>query len=266
MYSLTLRCSPEEIEWLSGELWETGTAGIHEIESGEGIHMIAAFETNEKRAELLSLFASHAPKWASEEATDWVTETKRAWPAREIGERILLAPPWHEGQPPNGRVVVLHNPGLACGTGEHPCTQLALVALEERIWPGARVVDVGTGSGILAIAALRLGAGVAIGLDTDEAALRAAGGNFELNGLTPVLAAGSADCAADECSDITVANISGTVLVAIAGELLRITARHGCLILTGFTDNESRAMETCFPGGEISARNEWRCLSVKFAS
>ena len=76
-----------------------------------------------------------------------------------VGERLFLAPPWSEETVPDGRVRLIHNPGLACGTGEHPCTQMALAAMERIVKPGDRVADIGTGSGILAIGAALLKAG-----------------------------------------------------------------------------------------------------------
>jgi ribosomal protein L11 methyltransferase len=122
------------------------------------------------------------------------------------------------------------------------------------------VVDIGTGSGLLAIAALRLGARFGVGIDTDEAALSAARENFELNGLLVLLIAGSADCLSDGCADVLVANISATVLLSIADELLRISKNR--LILTGFTLDELPAMEANFGEGAVTSCDEWRCLSV----
>jgi ribosomal protein L11 methyltransferase len=156
----------------------------------------------------------------------------------------------------------MHNPGLACGTGEHPCTQLALGALENANLAGKTIVDIGTGSGLLAIAALRLSATFAIGIDIDEAALSAARENFELNQLPPYLVAGSADCLRDGCSAITIANISATVLLSIADQLLRITGPHGQLILTGFTAYELAAVQQTFGDGEVTSCADWRCLRV----
>ncbi|HEY3939259.1 MAG TPA: 50S ribosomal protein L11 methyltransferase, partial [Bryobacteraceae bacterium] len=183
MYSLRLTCLAEDVDLLSGELWQAGTLGIREVEQGASVTLIAGFETNERRAGLLRALAAFAPEWSAEKTTDWFEETRRAWPGRSIGERLFLAPPWCREATPAGRERVVHNPGLACGTGEHPCTRLALIALETSVTPGCRVMDAGTGSGILAIAALKLGAAVAVGLDLDEASLGAARENFSLNDL-----------------------------------------------------------------------------------
>ncbi|MFL6351073.1 MAG: 50S ribosomal protein L11 methyltransferase [Bryobacteraceae bacterium] len=260
MYSLRITCCSGQVDYLSGELWETGTSGIHELSSGDSVVLIAAFETNEHRGDLLRRFARYAPEWEHENGADWVQYTRDAWPARTVGAKLFLAPHWCSDPTPEGRDRIIHNPGQACGTGEHPCTELALRALEECVTIGSRVIDVGTGSGIVAIAAKRLGAGLAIGMDIDEASLQAARENFLLNDLTPQLVVGSAEAGGDACVDITVANISGTVLLSILAELLRITRANGCLILTGFAEEELPVLRAYLPGAIVSAISEWRCI------
>jgi ribosomal protein L11 methyltransferase len=263
MYSLRLKCAADEVDLISGELWEAGTAGVRELEDGTGVVLVAGFETNEERASLMERFAHHEPRWAQEDSTDWVEVTQRAWPAREIGRHMFLVPVWCADETPAERIRIVHNPGLACGTGEHPCTQLALAALERSDVSGSTVVDVGTGSGLLAIAAIRLGARLTVGIDTDEVALSAARENFALNQLPGLLIAGSADCVRDGWAAVTLANISGTVLLSMADELLRISG--GRLILTGFTEDELGAIEQIFGCGEVTESGEWRCL-VTFGS
>ena len=262
MYSLRIACSSEQVDWLSGELWEAGTAGIREITDGDGVVLVAVFERNDALGELLRRFAPYAPEWELEPSTDWVKLTRDAWPAREIGKTLFLAPPWCGDPTPPGRERIIHNPGLACGTGEHPCTQLALKALEERVTADSLVIDVGTGSGILAIAAIRLGAGSVIGVDVDEASLHAARENFLLNDLTPSLVAGSPEALAGESADITVANINGTVLLSMLHDLLRITRANGLLILTGFAETEVSTFQAHFSHATVSEMDGWGCIAA----
>jgi ribosomal protein L11 methyltransferase len=150
---------------------------------------------------------------------------------------------------------------MASGTGEHPCTQLALESLEQHVSAGSKVVDMGTGSGILSVAALHLGARLAIALDVDVDSLSSARENFGLNSFVPLLVAGSADCIATGMAQVLVANISGTVLLSMADDLLRILVPGGWLILTGFPESELSMMERMFGSGRVTAMNEWRCLT-----
>ncbi len=265
MYSLRLVCKSEEVDVISADLWESGTTGIHETEENRDVILVAGFETNERRSGILTRFAAHKPEWYAEDAVDWAAVSRDAWPGRKIGDRFFVVPHWFAAPKVSGRLRLIHNPGLACGTGEHPCTQLALIALEKLLVPGWTVVDVGTGSGMLAIAALRLDAARAIGIDIDSAALAAARENFDLNELTPELVCGSADGLASGCSDLTIANISGTVLLSLWGDLLRITRRPGCLILTGFQEAESTALQKLLPQCEVFALDGWHCLAAKLS-
>ncbi len=260
MYSLVLHCRSDQVDLLSADLWEAGTSGIRELENGSGsTTLIAAYETDYARCRLLERLSHFMPEWRRETDTDWVQETERCWPGRLIGERLFLAPAWSTAATPEGRERVIHNPGLACGTGEHPCTRLALRALERTVTPGCSVVDIGTGSGILSIAALRLGAAVAFGCDLDQTALCAARENFSLNAMAPRLVAGSADCFREQTGDIVVANINATVLLAMADELLSILRPSGALILTGFPQIESHTVEQTFAPSIAMDEDGWSC-------
>ncbi|MFL6447716.1 MAG: 50S ribosomal protein L11 methyltransferase [Bryobacteraceae bacterium] len=265
MFSLELRCGSDEAETLSFQLWEAGTVAISQFDEGEVCILTAGFEDDASRASLLHRFAAYAPEW-SEDLTDWLAVTRKAWPGRKIGKLFYVAPPWSGDPTPAGRHRLIQNPGQASGTGEHPCTQLALQALETAVFAGCKLLDVGTGSGILAIAGLKLGAAIAVGVDPDGCAFETASENFHLNKLPPVLAVGSADCITDAWADVTVANISATVLLATADDLLRVTAPHGVLILTGFPRSEAPALMEFLPDAELTCLEDWACLSAKLSS
>lgn len=250
---------------LSFQLWEAGTIAISESNEDDFCVLIAGFEDERNRASLVDQFASYQPEWR-EDRTDWPAVTRQAWPGRHVGRRLYLAPPWSEEPTPADRKRVIQNPGQASGTGEHPCTQLALEALESVMFAGCKTLDVGTGSGVLAIAALKLGAGTALGLDLDTSVLETARENFQLNGLASLLAIGSADCVSDEWADVTVANISATVLLSIADDLLRVTARNGVLVLTGFPGVEAATLAGFFPRADLAYSGDWACLIAKLSS
>ncbi len=265
MYSLRLRCRKDEAEALSILLWDAGTVAISEAYEGDAYLLTAGFEDETSRDSLLRQFAGYTPEWR-EDLTDWEAVTRDAWPGRAIGRSLYLAPPWSEEPTPEGRHRLVHNPGQASGTGEHPCTQLALEALERTVYAGCKVLDIGTGSAILAIAAKKLGSVAALGLDPDEIAIETAKANFRLNGFSPLLAVGSADCVTDGWSDLTVANISATVLLSIMDELLRVTAPNGSLILTGFPRAEAAAFTEFWPDAELTYLEDWACLTLKLSS
>ncbi len=261
MFSLRLRCPRSEVESISAELWELGTVAVSESEDEEWTILLAGFEDERNRDVLLERFAQYAPLWQKDN-TDWVRRTEDAWPGRAIGRKLFLAAPWRDDPTPPGRVRIVHNPGLASGTGEHPCTQLVLEALERYVGAGTRLLDVGTGSGILAIAARQLGAKFALGIDTDIEALQTARENFELNSLKPTLAGGSADGITDRWATVTVANISGTVLLSILDDLLRVTRPDGVLIISGFVQDETSAFLRIFPHAKQTTSEGWSCLTV----
>lgn len=262
MYSLELICKPEEFDLIVADLWEAGTTGIREQPAGELVRLTASFSSNALRRRLLDRFAGYMPAWRAEDDTDWVQFTRDAWPGRLAGERFFLCPVYRDEPAPPGRIRLIHNPGLACGTGEHPCTRMAIEALERTVFSGCRVADIGTGSGILAIAARQLGAGSVIAVDPDQSVLKTARENFSLNGLQPLLAAGSSDAIRSSWADITAANISGTVLLAILEDLQRITKRGGRLILTGFTEDEMPPFTGLFQRSRVLAEEEWRCIET----
>jgi ribosomal protein L11 methyltransferase len=270
VFSLKLRCGSDEAETLSFQLWEAGTVAISESYEDGTCILTAGFEDERIRASLLDQYAAFAPEWR-EDRTDWLEVTHRAWPGRAVGKSLYLAPPWSDEPTPEGRHRLIQNPGQASGTGEHPCTQLALEALEAAVFAGCKLLDVGTGSGILAIAGLKLGAALAVGIDPDGSALETAIENFHLNGQTLLLAVGSADCITDGWSDVTVANISATVLLSLADDLLRVTAPDGVLILTGFPRSEAHALMQFLPHAELTYSeltysDDWACLTVKLSS
>jgi ribosomal protein L11 methyltransferase len=262
VYSLRLHCKSEEAELIISELWEWEPLAISESDEGGATFIVAGFDTVDNREILLQHFAPYTAEWQQDE-TDWMAVVQKTWPGRVVGQRLFLAPHWSHQPTPPGRLRIVHNPSMASGTGEHPCTQLALEALEEQVTPGGRVLDIGTGSGLLAIAARLLGASVAIGLDTDEQALRVARENFSYNDIDAALAAGSADAITDGWADVTVSNISGTVLLSILDDLLRVTRTAGMLILTGFEQGEGRPFLAMFPDAVVSTRDGWSCLAIR---
>ena len=150
------------------------------------------------------------------EQEDWQNGWRKYYHPMDIGKRLAIVPSWQEYD--TDRVKLVLDPGLAFGTGGHETTSLCMEALDERVTGGERVLDIGTGSGILAIAALKLGAAVAEGVDIDPVAVRTAGENAALNGVQDKLTVLVGDLS-DKASgkyDIITANIVANAIISLA--------------------------------------------------
>jgi ribosomal protein L11 methyltransferase len=202
---------------LLADLYEAGTAGIIDHDS-----WLEAFFDDRAAAER---FGEPMPC----DDTDWVQHTYDAWPPLLVGEKFFVVAPWRDDPTPEGRFRLEINPGMQCGTGQHPCTQLCLDAMERIIRPGNSVLDVGTGSGILSIAARLLGAGRVVACDIDIEAAK----------VVPFFL-GSVDAVRSDSFDVVVANISDWVIEELRPEFERVARRR---ILSGFRDQ--RGAWTC---------------------
>ncbi|MBW2212805.1 MAG: 50S ribosomal protein L11 methyltransferase [Deltaproteobacteria bacterium] len=173
---VTIQVRPDQLELAQLRLWELGASGLEErdettlvCESAPGrVVVIAAFPDEAA--------AHHALKQIREEyeaeilyvpSQDWATEWRRGFGAQRIGKRLLLHPSWEAVRSESSDVVLTIDPENAFGSGDHETTRLVLQMLDQRVAGGERVLDVGCGSGVLSIAALRLGAASAVAVDID---------------------------------------------------------------------------------------------------
>ncbi len=170
------------------------------------------------------------------EDADWVAQTQCEFGPMRVGERLWIVPSWH-APPEPGAVNVALDPGAAFGTGSHPTTRLCLAWLEREVRPGDTVLDYGCGSGILAIAALKLGAARATGVDIDPLALETARYNAGRNAVRLELA--SAREALPGLARLTVANILANPLRMLAPVLARHTAPGGRIALSGILESQA---------------------------
>ena len=163
---------------------------------------------------------------------DWATEWRENFPPLEIG-RFLIVPSWEEA-PNSDKIAIELDPGLAFGTGQHPTTRMCLELLGELQLDGQRLLDVGCGSGILSIAAAKLGAQV-VGSDLDEWCIAATRENAEKNGAAiDARLAANLDWAS-EPFPFVVANLMSDLLIRLAPELARVTATSGTLVVSGIS-------------------------------
>ena len=217
-------------------------------ENPEGFAQVAAARI--ALAELKRDHPDYAPLLMSVdglEDADWENNWKAFYKPMEIGERLIVIPDWEEADP-GERVALRLNPGLAFGTGSHATTRLCLAALERRVRPGMRVLDLGCGSGILSIAALLLGAGSACACDVDEKAVDIAYENAALNGVGrdryrvlsgDVLDRGGFLESLGGGYDIVVANIVADVIIALAPLAAGLLGRGGVFLCYGIIDERS---------------------------
>jgi ribosomal protein L11 methyltransferase len=185
------------------------------------------------------------------EDADWVAQTQRQFAPIRAGERLWIVPTWHEPPDPHAVNLVL-DPGAAFGTGSHSSTRLCLAWLEGNVRPGDRVLDYGCGSGILAIAALKLGAASACAVDIDPQALEAARYNSRHNGVA--LEVVDAQAALPGAYRIVIANILANPLRMLAPVLAAHTAPGGALALSGILEAQA--------GEVIAAYGPWLRLEV----
>lgn len=202
---------------------------------------------------------------------DWVRATQAQFAPIPVGRRLWITPSWHlpgEGGAPSpvrsieGRRAIVLDPGLAFGTGSHPTTRLCLEWLDEHLRDGESVIDYGCGSGILAIAAARLGAARVCAIDIDTQALESARRNAAVNGVTLDIRA-TTDARPDP-ADVVVANILANPLRILAPLLSALVAPDGRLVLAGLLDRQASGIAACYPAIALEpwrSLDGWTCLA-----
>lgn len=197
---------------------------------------------------------------------DWVARSQQSLSAIAAG-RFIVAPPWDlpAGPPADGHVIVIE-PSMGFGTGHHQTTRLCLAALGAVKVAGRTVLDLGTGSGVLAMAASLLGARAVRGVDIDADAIAAAIRSAALNVLPTPVVFDTADLFASpaEAADVVLANLTGAMLIKAAAPLAALVAPGGALVVSGFMDYERPGVEAALEAFEVASRShedEW-CAGV----
>ncbi len=200
------------------------------------------------------------------EDADWENNWKQYYKPMEIGERLLVIPQWEKADP-GDRVPLYLDPGLTFGTGAHATTRLCLTALETLVRGGERVLDLGCGSGILSVAALRLGAGSALAVDIDDKCRTAARENAGLNGIGPdrldilvgnLLTDGAAAEKIGGGYDLVLANIVADVIIALAPRVRGLLSPGGTFLCSGIIEGRADEVAAALnaAGLEIRTRRE----------
>lgn len=209
---------------------------------------------------------------------DWAESWKENYPPQLIGRTLAVVPYWCADEPLDGRKKIILDPGLTFGTGAHPTTRMVIEAMEERIGAGMQCLDLGSGSGILSITALRLGAQRAVGVDIDPKAEDIARENAAYNGFAaPEFTALTANVASDRAVmerlasahyDVVLVNIVADVIIALAPVLPRFLSADSTAILSGILAERLPEVEAALTAAGlcITARrsmDEWCCLCAE---
>jgi ribosomal protein L11 methyltransferase len=309
---VVVRVAPDDVDAVSDALMQAGAEGVSiepaiRVDDNADFHYEELDEPSLVRATFPSLEPG-APRRALRRSLDalglsaplprlrirevgahvWSEEWKRFYHVQHIGPRLVVRPSWEPYEPQPGEVVVELDPGTAFGTGQHETTRLCLEALEAEQHGPLEVLDVGTGSGILAIASALLGAREVRAIDNDPATVAIAEENARMNGVadqimfaagslpgapekgapmigTPVLGWPWPERSPEACCDVLVANISSTVNIALLPAFARAIRPGGTVILSGFIARDAdevrdAARAVGLDPVRVEGEVEWRCL------
>lgn len=244
---LVVRADSQDLaDRLLAEVWAAGALGVEERSGSSGIELIIYLDRSVEATirDALSHFRGEGVRVGDSkpvEEEDWSETWKEGLEAVVISPRLVVRPTFVQRRPDPGQKEIVVDPGQAFGTGGHESTRLALGWVDELMLEGApatRILDVGTGSGVLALAALRLGAEWALGFDLDRRAVLEARQVARCNNLDARLAlfAGPIDCLGEGSFDLVLANLLRGEVIPIAEDLARTVSRQGSLVLSGLLE------------------------------
>lgn len=209
--------------------------------------------------------------------TDWSESWKDNYPPQEVGETLVVVPYWNAEEETSRKKIIL-DPGLTFGTGAHPSTQMVMEQMEQTVHPGFRCLDLGSGSGILSIAALRLGAESAVGMDIDPKAEDIARENAAYNGFSsPAFTALTGNVTEDkdlmqklsqEHYDLVLVNIVADVIIGLSPILPEFMTENTTLICSGILDVRLEDVLAALKDAgltvtKVREKEDWRCVTAK---
>ena len=257
-----------KVEIVSAQLFELGCCGVVEEDVSDGVRLTAYFEATKNKAEIEQALMPWECRFEPVPDTDWTLAWRSFFRPVYPTPRMAICPPWDRVPDPLGGFTIAIDPQMAFGTGHHETTRLALLGLEKKITSGDRVLDVGTGSGILSIAAVKLGAAEVMAVDIEASAIENARANCVLNDVDAQVVL--MQCSVDRVSgifNVVVANIISSILLPMVPELAKRLHPEGCAILGGILDREREALCTALDRAdlvldEILEDGEWLCAIV----
>ncbi|MDB5214979.1 MAG: Ribosomal protein methyltransferase [Myxococcaceae bacterium] len=271
--------APDDVDEISGLLFELGAEGVEERDettlaknatSGK-VTLVGAFSTREDADQaILELDAALDPRYEEVVGDGWRDAWKEHYKPYAIAEGLVVRPPWEAYEAKPGEKVLELEPGRAFGTGLHETTRLVVQAIKKYASEanGRLVIDVGCGSGILALAAVALGAERAIAIDNDPEAIDVTRENAARNGLAERIEASTTDVAAlDATAPLVLANIEAHVLIPMAPELMKRVAPGGLLFLSGVLVPQTQSVQAAYVEHmdvlETPVLGEWTLIALR---
>ena len=269
---ITLRGGNGQEEILSTAVDLAGSIGSEVQEFPEGVRVRAYFRSNEDLGTWQMRLRQALEPWPEVKVEDtgrienqpWYRECEEAFPPLEVGSRFVVLAPWHRGKESPGRIPLVVKPGSAFGTGYHESTQIVLELMETRVKSKDSVVDVGTGSGILSLGALKLGAASVVALDLDGAVLAEVEENLDLNDLRGAVRLEEGDLLRgfEGPVDLLTANIVLEPLLQLLPDVRRVLRPGGWALFSGLLGTEKQTFlaaleEAGLRPAEDRARGEW---------
>lgn len=267
---LNLRGFDKDI--LSSTLFAGGCAGIEEFSDDIWFVYLTGARNKERMPVLLSELKSLNPALQTEqilvstrEEEDWNAEWKRHYQPIKIGKHVWVAPPWNKPHLRERDVLIQIDPQMAFGTGSHETTKLMVLAMEKYLHQGMSILDAGTGSGILAILAKKLGAGDVVGYDVESEAIDNARHNALLNKTKKInFILGDETVIPQRTFDLILANINLNVLIDLIPKLQKHMIKKGILILSGILRSDEQELRDLvkkqFRVLELFHKNEWLAM------
>ena len=270
---------PFDTELLSGILWELNITGL--IEEDDHVKIFASHDSNIalkmvedsiKKLQNVNLIKSFKIEKELLEDKNWNELWEKSREVIRVSERIVIKPSFRKYEANKNEIVLTIDPKMSFGTGEHQSTKLVLRLLEKYVKKGMKVLDVGSGTGILAIASVKLGADKAVAVDFDEICLENCRENCSLNQVSNLveILTGEIDVVKENGFDLIVANIQKSVLIEIAEKIKSRIRKNGKVILAGLLDPDKKDTEAKyhslgFRTEQIEQMDEWIALIFQTA-